>query len=63
MTSDPDKSHVENILSGLGDIVPSLEDVYKDLHSHPELSMQEHRMANIATRDTSRSTATKSRLE
>jgi metal-dependent amidase/aminoacylase/carboxypeptidase family protein len=48
MTGHPNKSHVENILSGLSDILPSLEDVYKDLHSHPELSMQEHRTADIA---------------
>jgi amidohydrolase len=48
MTGHPNKSHVENILSGLSDILPSLKDVYKDLHSHPELSMQEHRTADIA---------------
>ena len=36
------------ILSGLGDLLPSLEDVYKDLHAHPELSMEEHRTADIA---------------
>jgi amidohydrolase len=48
MTGDPVTSPVQNILSGLSDIIQSLEDVYKDLHSHPELSMQEHRTANIA---------------
>ena len=29
------------ILSDLGGLVPGLEAAYKDIHSHPELSMQE----------------------
>ena len=33
------------ILSGLRDLLPDLESLYKDLHSHPELSMQETRTA------------------
>jgi len=36
------------VLANLGDLVPSLESVYKDLHAHPELSMQEKRTAGIA---------------
>ena len=29
-------------------LLPELRDVYRDIHSHPELSMQEQRTANIA---------------
>ena len=36
------------ILSDLGGLVPGLEAAYKDIHSHPELSMQENRTARIA---------------
>jgi metal-dependent amidase/aminoacylase/carboxypeptidase family protein len=28
--------------------LPDLESVYKDIHSHPELSMQENRITGIA---------------
>ena len=31
------------VLGGLDDILPELEDIYKDLHANPELSMQEER--------------------
>jgi len=37
-----------NILANLNSLLPELESVYKDLHSHPELSMQENRTARIA---------------
>jgi metal-dependent amidase/aminoacylase/carboxypeptidase family protein len=37
-----------NILADLGDLLPGLESVYTDIHSHPELSMQENRTAGIA---------------
>lgn len=37
-----------SVLAGLKDLLPDLEAVYKDIHSHPELSMQEHRTAAIA---------------
>ena len=50
MTAGPRTSHSSKVLSGLSDIIPLLEDVYKDLHSHQELSMQEHRTAKIAAR-------------
>ncbi len=30
------------------DLLARLEGIYKDIHAHPELSMQEHRTANIA---------------
>ncbi len=32
-----------------GDLLAKLEEVYKDIHAHPELSMQEHRTAGIAS--------------
>ena len=34
-----------HVLDGLSDIVTPLESLYRDLHSHPELSNQEHRTA------------------
>lgn len=36
------------ILANLNAILPDLESIYKDIHSHPELSMQEERTARIA---------------
>jgi amidohydrolase len=36
------------VLANLADLLPTLESVYKDIHSHPELSMQENRTAGIA---------------
>ena len=38
------------ILSRLPSLLPQLEAAYKDVHSHPELSMQEERTAGIAAR-------------
>jgi amidohydrolase len=35
----------QHVLDGLNDIVTPLENLYRDLHSHPELSNQEHRTA------------------
>jgi amidohydrolase len=35
------------LLSDLQDRLPSLSELYRDLHRHPELSMQEHRTAGI----------------
>jgi len=37
-----------DILAGLDQMLPELEAIYKDIHSHPELSMQEVRTAGIA---------------
>lgn len=37
-----------DILANLKGLLPDLESVYKDIHSHPELSMQENRTARIA---------------
>ncbi len=36
------------ILAGLPSVMPDLEALYKDVHAHPELSMQETRTAGIA---------------
>jgi len=36
------------LLAGLRELLPSLESIYKDIHAHPELSMQETRTAGIA---------------
>src|SRR5690348_7046895 len=36
------------VLGGLGDLLPELESIYKAIHAHPELSMQETRPAGIA---------------
>ncbi len=37
-----------DVLGNLNGLLPDLEGVYKDLHSHPELSIQETRTAGIA---------------
>ena len=37
------------VLEGLAGIAASLDDVYRDLHQHPELSMAEHRTAGVAS--------------
>src|SRR4051794_31459887 len=47
MTADRQKDR-DKILGGLGGLLPDLETIYKDIHSHPELSMQENRTAQIA---------------
>ena len=36
------------ILGSLATLLPELEAIYKDIHSHPELSMQETRTAGVA---------------
>ncbi len=43
-----DNARVSNqLLDVVPDLIPSLEDTYRDLHSHPELSKQEKRTAGI----------------
>ena len=37
-----------SVLAGLGKLLPDLDSLYKDIHSHPELSMQEIRTAGVA---------------
>jgi amidohydrolase len=39
---------VSVVLSALDQLLPDLEALYKDLHTHPELSMQETRTAQVA---------------
>ena len=46
--SENAKQQAEKVLANLGMLLPDLESVYKDIHSHPELSMQEKRTAGIA---------------
>src|SRR5947209_20038240 len=38
----------DKILTNLNGLLPDLERIYKDIHSHPELSMQETRTAGVA---------------
>ena len=38
----------EPVLNGLASLIPNLEALYKDVHAHPELSMQETRTAGLA---------------
>jgi len=42
------EKNVTAVLANLAAALPELETVYKDIHSHPELSMQETRTAGIA---------------
>jgi metal-dependent amidase/aminoacylase/carboxypeptidase family protein len=37
----------EAVLKGLASLIPNLEALYKDVHAHPELSMQETRTAGL----------------
>ncbi len=41
---------LEPLFTHLGALLPALEETYKDIHAHPELSMQETRTAEIAER-------------
>jgi amidohydrolase len=44
----PDPSRT--LLASLSDQLPNLEALYKDIHAHPELSMQETRTADLAAK-------------
>jgi amidohydrolase len=44
----PDPS--SSLLANLPGLLPTLDAQYKDVHSHPELSMQENRTAELAAR-------------
>jgi amidohydrolase len=44
----PETSNAEKVLAMLDGFLPELESVYKDIHAHPELSMQEHRTSQLA---------------
>jgi len=42
------KAFNNNMDPFIGKLLPELEEIYKDIHLHPELSMQEFRTAKIA---------------
>ena len=42
------QSASDSVLAGLGGILDDVEGLYKDVHRHPELSMQEQRTAEVA---------------
>jgi hippurate hydrolase len=42
------EENVTGVLANLTATLPELETLYKDIHAHPELSMQETRTAGIA---------------
>jgi metal-dependent amidase/aminoacylase/carboxypeptidase family protein len=46
--SDKKSGSSGTILANLNDLLSDLETIYKDIHSHPELSMQENRAAGVA---------------
>src|SRR5215469_5825925 len=48
--NDPQTDSLGRILADLPDLLPTLEATYKDLHAHPELSMQEARTAGLAAK-------------
>lgn len=48
ITRDDQPQGTSAILGDISKLLPDLETLYKDIHSHPELSMQEKRTAGIA---------------
>jgi len=42
------RSSASTVLANMGALMPGVEALYRDIHSHPELSMQETRTAGIA---------------
>ncbi|MGO4408959.1 MULTISPECIES: M20 family metallopeptidase [unclassified Brevundimonas] len=48
--NDPATEALNRLLAELNDLLPTLEAAYKDVHSHPELSMQETRTAGLAAK-------------
>src|SRR6476661_2305419 len=40
----------EAVLQGLDEVLDGVEALYKDVHSHPELSMEEERTAGLAAK-------------
>ena len=42
------RSSASTVLANMGALLPGVEALYQDIHSHPELSMQETRTAGIA---------------
>ena len=47
MSTDKERSS-DTALRNLDAVLPDLANLYKDVHSHPELSMQETRTAGLA---------------
>ncbi len=50
MTDHISSERAQVVLKGLDELLPDLEALYKDVHAHPELSMQETRTAGIAAK-------------
>src|SRR5690349_23314044 len=48
MTEQSHSSGISAILAGISQVMPQVETLYKDVHAHPELSMQETRTSGIA---------------
>src|ERR1700724_688777 len=48
MSENTSPNSASAVLANLGKLLPDLEPLYKDIHSHPELSMHETRTASIA---------------
>src|SRR5690348_13973670 len=48
--NDKRPDSLARLLADLPDLLPTLEAAYKNVHAHPELSMQESRTAEIAAR-------------
>ena len=48
MSEQLNRNAVSAVLAGMSDLMPRIEAIYKDVHAHPELSMQERRTAGIA---------------
>jgi metal-dependent amidase/aminoacylase/carboxypeptidase family protein len=46
--SESGTSPTDQVLAGLGRLLPDIEALYKDVHAHPELSMQELRTSELA---------------
>jgi amidohydrolase len=46
--SSPDSNRTDPVLENIDRLLPDLEALYKDVHAHPELSMQESRTAKLA---------------
>ena len=44
----PDTTAADTVLTGLDAIAADLETLYRDVHAHPELSLQERRTAGVA---------------
>jgi hypothetical protein len=53
VTTTADTPPTHSVLEGLDSIIKPLENLYRDLHTHPELSDQEHRTAAKAAEHSS----------